>query len=265
MKKILFELCVETTMAAQAAQLGGADRVELCSALNIGGVTPGESLIAATIQALTIPVHVLIRPRGGDFDYSAGEFGQLKDQIRWAKRAGAAGVALGVLLTNGQVDVPRSRALVELARPMSVTFHRAFDETPDLKEALEAVIETGADCLLTSGGESDVLTGAQQIARLVAQAGERIEIMAGGGLKLASLLEVVARTGVRRIHGSLTRRAADRVPGIGIGPVLSGSASILEADVRTAVALLHGRLKAAQPPASSTGQELASPALLKLE
>jgi copper homeostasis protein len=236
MKTFLFEICVETLQAAQAAELGGADRIELCERLDIGGVTPCESLISATIQELSIPVHVLIRPRGGDFVYSDGEFDLIRQQIQWVRQAGAAGVALGALLGDGRVDVERSRELAELARPMKVTFHRAFDRAPDLEEALEAVISTGANCLLTSGGEPDVLAGVKPLKKLVIQASGRIQIMAGGGLKLTSMVEVLEQTGLRCLHGSLTRRAGDGLPE---SCKTEGQAEILEADVRTAVRLMQ--------------------------
>jgi copper homeostasis protein len=244
MKAFLFELCVETLQAAQAAEQGGANRIELCDRLDIGGITPGEKLVNTTIQALSIPIHVLIRPRGGDFVYSAVEFDLMKQQILWVKQAGAAGVALGVLLADGRVDVVRSRELVELARPMKVTFHRAFDRTPDMAEALEVVIRTGADCLLTSGGAPNVLAGAKQLKTLVIQAGDRIQIMAGGGLRLSSVAEVLEQTGLRCLHGSLTRRAGERFPKSVITDLTNSQAAILEDDVRTAVRLMHGHFAA---------------------
>lgn len=227
----LLELCAEGLEAAEVAQAGGADRVELCARLAIGGLTPELAETAATVRALSIPVHVLIRPRGGDFLFSAGEFSQMQHQVEQAKRVGASGVVVGVLLPDGRVDVARSRALVELARPMSVTFHRAIDETPDLNEALEAAIETGADCLLTSGGAPDVLRGADSLARLRTQAGSRIQIIAGGGLRLTNLVEVVRRTGVSHVHGSLIHRIA--APGTG------EKAGLRVEDVREAVSLLR--------------------------
>lgn len=239
-KAFLLELCVETLLAAQAAEQGGADRIELCDRLDIGGVTPGEQLINDTIQTLSIPIHVLIRPRGGDFAYSAAEFDQMKLQVNRIKQLGAAGVALGVLLPDGRVDEVRSRELVELARPMRVTFHRAFDRTPDMGEALEAVIRTGVDSLLTSGGAPNVLAGAKQLKMLVNQAGGRIQIMAGGGLKLASMVEVLEQTGLRSLHGSLTRKAGERFPKSVITDLTNGQAAILEDDVRTAVRLMQG-------------------------
>ena len=241
MKTFLFELCGESLEAAQVAQAGGADRIELCAELSTGGVTPGFDVLQATVEALTIPVHVLIRPRSGDFAFSAGEFSLMRTQIERASSAGAAGVATGVLLPDGRVDVERTSRLVELARPMKVTFHRAFDETPDVAEALEDVIRCGADCLLTSGGEPDVLLGAESIARLCRLAGERLDVMAGGGLRLASLEEVLRRTGVSYLHGSLTRTGVDR----GAenrerrGHIAPSGPVPLEANVREAVRLLR--------------------------
>lgn len=234
MKTFLFELCAETLEAAQAADRGGADRIELCERLDLGGITPGEPVTAAVIQALSIPVHVLIRPRSGKFVYTDSEFDQMRRQVQWAREAGAAGVALGVLQADGRIDVDRSRELAELARPMKVTFHRAFDRAPDLSVALEEVIGIGANCLLTSGGEPDVLTGAQTLAKLVAQAGDRIQIMAGGGLKLASMLQVLEQTGLRCLHGSLIRKSVDGEP------EAAGRAETLETDVRTVVRLMRG-------------------------
>lgn len=244
MKPFLFELCVESLKAAQSAERGGADRIELCVRLDLGGITPSEELTAASIRALSIPVHLLIRPRGGDFVYTAREFDQMRRQVERGKEAGAAAVVLGVLLADGRVDIGRSRELVELARPMKVTFHRAFDETPDQSEALEAVIGTDADCLLTSGGAADVLTGAGQIAQLVRQARERIQIMAGGGLRLATMVELLERTGLRALHGSLTRRAGESGLDSVNKDTTTGEAEILESDVRTAVRLMHGHFAA---------------------
>src|SRR6202044_1252842 len=132
----------------------------------------------------------------GDFCFSQSEFDVMRTQIEQARVAGAGGIAVGVLLEDGRVDVERTRELVELARPLAVTFHRAFDETPDLPEALEHVIETGADRLLPTGGATDVLSGAELIGALKKQAGNSIRIIAGGGLRLESLVEVARIAGV---------------------------------------------------------------------
>jgi copper homeostasis protein len=229
MRRLLFELCAPGLAAAIAADRGGADRIELCTDLRVGGVTPDEELLANVLEAVSIPVHVLIRPRAGDFVFSDEEFALMQHQIEAAKEAGASGVALGVLLPDGRVDVESSRTLTELARPMHVTFHRAFDETIDLVEALEDVILTGADTLLTSGGASDALTGASSIAGLRERAGNRIELMAGGGLRLENLGELVRRSGVNCVHGSLTRSQGSTGNGM----------NSLEEDVRHVMRLLH--------------------------
>lgn len=223
-KSFLFELCADSLDAARAAQAGGADRMELCEQLSISGVTPSMELLRAVLRDVEIPVHVLIRPRGGDFVYTDAEYAAMRRQIQQVKDAGAAGVAVGVLLRDGRVDVERTRALFELARPMKVTFHRAFDETGDLDAALEDVIRSGADFLLTSGGAPNVLEGAERIGRLQDRAGDRLEVMAGGGLKLKNLPEVVRKSGVSCLHGSLSRG--------------SGATAMAE-DVREAIRLLQ--------------------------
>jgi copper homeostasis protein len=240
MKDFLLELCVETMEAALAAEAGGADQIELCAELLIGGLTPSFPLLTATVKSLSIPVSVLIRLRGGDFTSTAGEFEQMREQIKQAKQAGAAGVVVGILCSDGRVDVERTRTLVELADPMKTVFHRAFDMTADLSEALEAVIETGADCLLTSGGASDVLTGADAIARLHKQAGGRLDVMAGGGFALDNLVEVVRRSEVSLFHGSFVRW---EVTNGGAKRRAPFGRTSLEADVREAVQLIQRERK----------------------
>lgn len=227
MKSFLFELCAETLPVARIAQSAGADRVELCTQLRAGGLTANLDLVATVVRKLSLPVHALLRPRGGDFVYSAAEFEQMRRQIQQLKEIGVSGIVSGVLLPDGRVDVTRSRELVELASPLEFTFHRAFDETPDLDEALEAVIATGADWLLTSGGEPDLQKGVDVIARLVQKAAGRIGVIAGGGLRLTDLEMVLRRSGVRSLHGSLTREAHD---GDSTDPLRT-----LEANVRNAV------------------------------
>jgi copper homeostasis protein len=234
MTTAFFELCAETREAALAAEAGGADRIELCSELARGGLTPDAKLTERCAEALSIPIYVLIRPRSGSFVFSAEEFRRMREQIAEAQQAGAGGVAVGALLADGRVDLERTGELVELARPMAATFHRAFDETPDLSEALEQVIAAGAQGLLTSGGAKEVLGGAERIAALLTQANGRIDVIAGGGLKLETLAEVVRRSGASALHGSLQRRN-------GHGNGTRGAE--LEADVREAVRLLRSALE----------------------
>lgn len=237
MRDLLFELCAESLEAARAGESGGADRIELCACLSIGGVTPGLELLRATIAALSIPVHVLIRPRGGDFVYTCEEFSQMRRQIEICKQEGVSGVVFGVLRADGCVDVERSRVVVEEARPMKTVFHRAFDETRDLDEALEAVIRIGADVLLTSGGAPDVERGAEAIGRLRKQAGDRLQVMAGGGLTLTNLERVVRRSGVRSLHGTLGGGKEDGEP-----PRGGVDGALLEANVREAIRLFQRAL-----------------------
>lgn len=237
MKTYLFELCVENLEAARAAEAGGADRIELCTDLSVGGITPDPALMQATIAALSIPVHVLVRPRAGHFVFTPDEFELMREEVRQAKEAGAAGVAVGILHESGRVDVERTHELVESAYPMKATFHRAFDETPDMDEALEDVIRCGADCLLTSGGAPNVLEGARSIALLRNQAGERLDIMAGGGLRLETLAEVVRQTGITLLHGSLQRKRIAAANGNGHSS--PPDTRQLEIDVREAVRLFR--------------------------
>jgi copper homeostasis protein len=209
MKKIIFELCAETLEACLAARDGGADRIELCSALTEDGLTPSHGLLKMAIADSGLPVHGLVRPRGGNFFYSAEEIQVMEQDILHMAQLGVTGVVLGLLKSDRTVDVEATKRLVDLARPLKVTFHRAFDETPALVQALEDVIDTGCDRVLTSGGQSDAMQGSATLAKLVEQAGDRIEIAVGGGLRLANAAELAARTGAKSFHGSLS---VDGVP-----------------------------------------------------
>ena len=200
---IVFELCAESLEACLSARPGGADRIELCSTLSVGGLTPSHELLEHAIHRSGLPVHVLLRPHADGFVYSASDFASICAELKHAQRVGAAGVVLGVLNTDRTVDTMRTRALVELAAPMEVTFHRAFDDVLDFDRALEDVITTGCHRILTSGGAPDVLAGADTLAHLVTRAAERISIAAGGGLRLSNAEEVRRRTGAQHFHGSL--------------------------------------------------------------
>jgi copper homeostasis protein len=197
------EISVDSVSSAIAAERGGATRVELCSSLAEGGLTPSAGLIETTLGAVKLDMHVMIRPRAGDFCYDDHEFNIMQRDIAVAKRIGANGVVIGVLDVHGQVDVGRTRQLVELARPLEVTFHRAFDMTSDLSRALEDVCSADAGRVLTSGGERTAWEGREVIARLVKQAQGRIAIMAGSGIKAENARTLVEQTGVREIHAGL--------------------------------------------------------------
>lgn len=202
-EQVLIEVCVDSVSSAVAAERGGAQRVELCSDLYEGGVTPSVGLLEAVRSKISIGLHPIIRPRAGDFCYSDEEFEIIRRDIQIAKEANADGVVLGLLNPDGTIDIERTRALVELARPLSVTFHRAFDMAANLDRALEDVCATGADRLLTSGGEQDCVQGSGAIARMVSAARGRIVIMAGGGIGQSNAANIIERTGVTEIHVGL--------------------------------------------------------------
>jgi len=232
MQEMIFELCAETMDACLAARAGEAHRIELCSGLSEGGMTPSHGLIAEAVERSGLPVHVLVRPRGGDYVYSASEVDVMRRDIAHIKELGAAGVVFGILQPCGRVDVEATRALVQLARPMKVTFHRAFDLTPSLPQALEDVISIGADRLLTSGGQPDVVAGSSMLAELVRLAGDRIEIAVGGGLRLENAALLARATGARHFHGSLRRGLSDpdSTAGAAGGALSMGHQYVVDAD-----------------------------------
>jgi len=206
--RLIVEIAVHSVDSAIAAEAGGADRVEVFSNPIEGGVTPSEGLIAAIREKLVRGVHVMIRPRGGDFHYSDLEFDVMCRDIHVAKRLGANGVAFGLVNLDGTVDTERTSRLIELARPLSVTFHRAFDVCCDFEKALEDLISSGADRVLTSGGEANALEGMNLIAALTRIAGDRITIMAAGGIKPGNVQQIVKQTGVREVHAGLRSPAS---------------------------------------------------------
>lgn len=196
----LLEVCVDSPESAVAAQLGGAQRVELCDNLMEGGTTPSAGAMLVTRKHLQIGLHVMIRPRGGDFCYSDLEFETMCRDIEVAQKLGVDGVVLGVLKPNGTVNRKRTQALMELARPMAVTFHRAFDMTSDPFSALETLVELGIDRILTSGQEESVSEGLELVTELIQRAGERIIIMPGGGINERNIERIVKTAQPREIH-----------------------------------------------------------------
>lgn len=204
-KKIVLEIAVESVAAAQAAERGGADRIELCAELACGGLTPGAEMMREARSTLQIPIFAMIRPRGRNFVYTHQEFGAIRKEIELAREKKMDGVVLGILSGSAGVDVERTRELVNLARPMKVTFHRAFDECRDMMRALEDVIQTGADRILTSGGKPDVAAGADSLRELVLAGGGRIVIMPGGGITPENFGLVQQVTGAREFHSGLGR------------------------------------------------------------
>jgi copper homeostasis protein len=197
------EVCAGSLTSALNAQSGGAHRVELCDNLADGGTTPSYASITLAKKYLQIPVFVLVRPRTGDFLYSDIEFETLKEDILICKEKGVEGIVIGILNADGKVDIKRTASLVEFARPMQVTFHRAFDMVVDPFEALEDIIRLGIERILTSGQQANSLEGAGLIAELVKKANNRIIIMPGGGITENNVVELIRKTGASEVHASL--------------------------------------------------------------
>lgn len=200
---ILLEVSVETAQAAVAAERGGAQRIELCAQLNVGGLTPSEKLVRLTRESVRVPIFAMIRPRPDDFVYSQEELSQMRRDIVAVQRLGMDGIVLGILTRERHVDINRTRELVIAAQPLPVTFHRAFDDVADVNAALDDVIETGAARILTSGGAASAAVGIENVARLVAAAGQRVVILPGGGINASNALHVARQSGAREIHSGL--------------------------------------------------------------
>jgi copper homeostasis protein len=201
MSNFVFEICIDSVDGVVAAARAGAHRVELCAALIEGGITPSAGMIAEAVKAAAgIRVHVIVRPRGGDFVHSPAELRIMEHDIATAKQAGAHGVVFGLLRPDGSIDAEGTRRLIAAARPLAVTFHRAFDMARDPRQALETLIELGVDRVLTSGQEATALEGSALIAELVKQAAGRIIVMPGSGLTERTIGRVVAETGAHELH-----------------------------------------------------------------
>jgi copper homeostasis protein len=204
-KSPLVEVCAFSLESCLAAEKGGAKRIELCSSMYEGGTTPSAGLIQLAKQRISIEIHAMIRPRGGDFCYSDDEISVMQADIRIAKQLGCEGIVLGILQKNGRVNIAQTKALVALAKPMQVTFHRAIDMTPDYLEALEDIIESGCDRILTSGQKNTAMEGIENIKTLIKKANNRIEIMAGSGVNTDNA-QTLIHTGVDALH--LTGKAS---------------------------------------------------------
>lgn len=245
MSPVLLEICCGSLDDALQAAAGGADRVELCAAMLLGGLTPSIGTIVEAARLLEIPFMTMIRPRGGGFAYTRAEFAAMERDVELALDAGSAGVVLGVLRDDGTVDATRTARLRKRAGAAEVVFHRAFDVTPDPFAALDTLIDLGCRRVLTSGQRPTVLEGAPLIRELMERAAGRIEILPGGGIAEWNVRECVERTGCDQIHltawRTMTDRSTDARPEIRFGSALHPS----ERDVAVTDAALVRALKGA--------------------
>ena len=207
-RKYLLEISVESGEAAAAAERGGAHRIEFCSNAREGGTTPTPEMLRAVRECVRIPIMSMVRPRAGNFVYSAAEFEEMAREIEVAKKEGMDGIVVGMLNGGRAVDLERTKALAVLARPLPVTFHRAFDECVDLRKSLEDVIQTGATRLLTSGGRQTAAEAVGVLGKLVEQASERLIVMPGSGITPANIAEVARGTRAREYHAGLSSLVA---------------------------------------------------------
>jgi copper homeostasis protein len=230
---VLFESCVDSLEAALASAAGGAGRVELCARLAVGGTTPDPGLIGRCAAAVSIPVFAMVRPRGGAFVHDAAEIEAMAVAIRDAAAAGARGVVFGVLRHDATIDDDAMRRLIDLARPLEVTCHRAVDAARNPLEALDALLALGVDRVLTSGGAATAAEGADTIARMVARAGDALTVIGGGGVRAENVEALLARTGVREVHAKL-------LPIGQVSPADAATRAAWAADVRSLVGRLGG-------------------------
>jgi len=222
-QKITTEIVVYNIVSALKAQEGRADRIELCDNQGEGGTTPSYGTIENVRQHLSLDVYVMIRPRGGDFCYSSYEFWSMKRDISQCQRLSVDGIVFGILTPEGRIDKKRCKEIIDRARPLKVTCHRAFDMTRDPFEALEDCIEVGFDRILTAGQQAQASAGARLIGELVRKANGRIAIMAGSGVNENTVGEIVKQAGVKEIHFSAT--AFDESPMTYRNPNIAGMGS----------------------------------------
>lgn len=202
MTKQILEVCAYNIQSCLIAEAAGGSRIELCANPTEGGVTPSIGTIELVVEKVSIPSYIMIRPRGGNFVYDANELAVMERDIVACKKLGCPGIVLGLLTVENKVDIENTRRLVELAGPMSVTFHKAFDRVSDPFEALESVIATGCNRILTSGLLATALDGAQVLKKLTEQAAGRIIIMPGGGVRSCNIEQLAQVTGAVEFHSS---------------------------------------------------------------
>ena len=200
--KTLLEICCPSVETAVIAEQHGTDRIELCTNLKVGGTTPSAKEIRLAKEKLKIPVNVLVRCRDGNFVYDEGELSEMIDEIDFCKQQKIYGVVIGALTNENEIDFTAMKKMIEAAKPMHITFHKAFDEVKNPLEALEQLIELGVDQILTSGQKATATEGIETLKVLNIQANNRITIMAGGSVRSANVLEIVHYTGISAVHSA---------------------------------------------------------------
>lgn len=205
---MLLEICASNYQSALNAQQCGIKRIELCSELVVGGVTPSYGLLKKVMESLSLEVMVLIRPRSGDFNYAATDFDIMKQDIQLCKELGCHGIVSGVLNADRTIDVARTKELIELSKPLPFIFHRAFDHVPNQATALETLVELGVTRILTSGGAARAADGLEQLKNLKKLAANKLTIMPGGGVN-AQNITAFQNAGFSEIHASVTHLVGD--------------------------------------------------------
>lgn len=236
----LLEICANGIASACAAQEAGADRIELCENLAEGGTTPSYGLLQHVRRKVKLPVYVLIRPRPGDFIYSDDEFDIMQTDIRLCKKLGYDGIVAGIL-TDGYVDIDRMAAIVQLAAPLPVTFHRAFDVCPDPLTALETIIDSGCKRLLTSGQQPTAEAGKELIRELVQRAGDRLIVMPGAGIHEHNIAELAAYTRAMEFHTSAKQAVSGHT--VYPHPAIPGMGSVREESNTDVIRRIRSELK----------------------
>lgn len=224
---MLTEICAASIQSALNAEKGGAQRIELCAELAVGGITPSYGMIKEVISRLSIPVFVLIRPRSGDFNYSENEFEIMKTDIEMCKELGCAGIVSGILKADSTVDVERTADLIELSRPLEFTFHRAFDRVVNPFETVNVLMKLGADRILTSGQENDAVKGLDLLIQLKNNIDDRLTILPGGGIRPDNVL-LFKENGFTEIHASASSPVNKGKP----EKILMNSAKFFDENIR---------------------------------
>lgn len=203
------EICCGSIQSAANAKAAGATRIELCQNLNEGGTTPSYATIRQCVEDLHLDVFVLVRPRPGNFTYNDLEIKNMLEDVRLCKELGVAGIVVGFMKADGSIDTALTRRFVEAAAPIPVTFHRAFDRCSNWQQSLEEVIACGCRRILTSGCQPTAMEGKETLKNIIRQAGDRITILAGSGVRPDNVCELIEYTGALEVHGSCKKRTAD--------------------------------------------------------